>query len=50
MQSALTSLVELCVKKMMDIDSDSTFNGGSFGCIVSYATGSVKRDALTGFG
>ena len=34
----------------MAIDSDSTFNGGSYGCTVGYATGSVTQVALTGFG
>jgi hypothetical protein len=37
-------------KEWMKIDSDSTFSGGSFGCMVDYATGSLTQVALTGFG
>jgi hypothetical protein len=36
-------------KEWVKIDSESTFNDGLLGCIVGYAAGSVKRDALTGF-
>ena len=45
----ITSRVYLVVMQMK-IGSDSTFNGGSFGCKVGYATGSVTTVALTGFG
>ena len=37
-------------KEWMKIDSESTFSGGSFGYTVSYATGSVMKKTLTGFG
>ena len=32
------------------IGFDSTFNGGSFGWIAGYATGSVTKVAVTRFG
>ena len=34
----------------MKIGSDSTFSDGSFGCTVVYATGSLTKVALTGYG
>jgi hypothetical protein len=37
-------------KVSMKIGSESTFNDGSVGCTVAYATGSVMTVALTGFG
>ena len=43
-------LISFMSKKWMNIDSDNTVNGGSVGCKVSYATGSVMKVALTGFG
>jgi hypothetical protein len=37
-------------KEWMKIGFDYTFNGGSVGCMVGYARGSVMKVALTGFG
>jgi hypothetical protein len=37
-------------KDWMKIGSDSTINGGSFGCTVAYSKGSITQVALTGFG
>ena len=45
----ITPRVYLVVMQMK-IGSDSTFNSGSFGCTVGYATGSVTTVALTGYG
>ena len=46
----LSVLVGFMSKEWMNIDSESTFNGGSFGCTVGYAIGSVMKVVLTGFG
>ena len=43
-------LVGFMSKEWMKIDSESTFNGGSVGCTVGCAIGSVMKVALTGFG
>jgi hypothetical protein len=43
-------LVGFMSKEWMKIGSESTFNDGSFGCMVFCATGSVMKVALTGFG
>jgi hypothetical protein len=43
-------LVGFMSKASMKIDSESTFNGGFLGCTVGYATGSVMKVALTGYG
>ena len=43
-------LVGFMSKEWMKIDSESTFSGGSFGCIAGFATGSVTQVALTGYG
>ena len=43
-------LVGFMSKEWMKIDSESTFSGGFFGCMVDYATGSVIQVALTGYG
>ena len=45
----ITPRVYLVVMQMK-IDSESTFNGGSFGYTVGCATGSVTQVALTRFG
>ena len=45
----ITPRVYLVVMQMK-IGSDSTSNGGSFGCTAGYATESVTQVALTGFG
>jgi hypothetical protein len=37
-------------KEWMKIDSVGTFNGGSYGYIVGFATGSLTQVALTGYG
>jgi hypothetical protein len=37
-------------KEWMKIGSDSTFNGGSFGCTAGYVIGSLTQVALTGYG
>jgi hypothetical protein len=37
-------------KEWMKIGFESTFNGGSVGCTVVCATGSLIKVALTGFG
>jgi hypothetical protein len=36
-------------KGLMKIGFESTFNGGSVGCTVVCATGSLMKVALTGF-
>ena len=43
-------LVGFMSKEWMNIDSESTFNGGSVGCTVGYVIGSVMKVALTGYG
>jgi hypothetical protein len=45
----ITPRVYLVVMQMK-IGSDSTFNGGSVGCTVVCAAGSLTQVALTGFG
>jgi hypothetical protein len=37
-------------KEWMKIGSDSTFNGGTYGCTAGYATGTATQVALTGHG
>jgi hypothetical protein len=46
----LIVLVGFMSKEWMKIASDSTFNDGSFGRSVGFATGSLTQVALTGFG
>ena len=45
--SYLNDLVGYMSKEWMKIDSENTFNGGSVGCTVGYARGSVMKVALT---
>jgi hypothetical protein len=46
----LSVLVGFMSKEWMKIDSVGTFNGGSYGYIVGFATGSLTQVALTGYG
>jgi len=46
----LSVLVGFMSKEPMNIDSESTFNGGSVGCTVVCAIGFIMKVALTGYG
>jgi hypothetical protein len=50
LSSCLNVLVGFMSKEWIKIDSDITFSGGSVGYTVVYATESVTKVALTGFG